>query len=83
MPMQALPARPFSHPSYHCHSSGAQLAGASARIKKPFSNRLSCNKRNICCVLFFSLDWSLIHASSRQTHRATQLPPVAVHLNPG
>jgi hypothetical protein len=32
--MQALPIRPFSHPSYHCHSSGAQLAGASASIKK-------------------------------------------------
>ena len=30
--MQALPLRPLSHFSYHCHSSAGQLAGASARI---------------------------------------------------
>ena len=34
-------------------------------IRSRFSNRLSCNKRNICCMLFFSFDWNLINAKSR------------------
>ena len=41
------------------------LLGGSPRsntIKSHFSNKLSCNKRNICCILLDNLDWNFINA---------------------